>query len=83
MDYQISKVFVKFLDGHELIYYVTQIIKNLPKYYFFDDLEELELKPRDMLLVEEFFETLAKFKFIPLQAKEEPTGESPIAELAL
>ena len=69
--------------NEDLIYYVSQTIKTLPKYYFIYDLDELELKPGEISLVEAFFESLAKFKFIPIQAKEGQDEESPVAELAL
>jgi hypothetical protein len=59
-------VFVTFLDGHELIYYVTQVIPSLPRYYLYDGVDELELKQCNVPFVEAFFDALTKFKFISM-----------------
>ena len=65
--YQISKVFVTFLDGHELIFYVTQVIPNIPKYYLYYNMDEIELKQCNVQFVEAFFNALLQFKFVPSQ----------------
>lgn len=70
MKYQISKVFVTFLDGHELIYYIANDIPTLPRYYLYHDLDEKELKERNIPYVEAFFLALQKFKFIPVQRED-------------
>lgn len=67
MKYKISKVFVTFLDGHELIWYVTQTIPTQPKYYFYCNFDEIEMKPNQLKLVEEFFNALVQFKFVLLE----------------
>lgn len=64
--YQVSKVFVTFLDGHELIFYATQVIPTLPRYYLYDGVDEIELKQCNVPFVEAFFDALTKFKFVRL-----------------
>lgn len=60
--YDISKVFVRFLDGHELIY--CKIGIKGPEYYLYDGCTELELKAKEVELVKQFFDYLEQFKFI-------------------
>ena len=46
--YELSKVFVKFLDGHELIYDMLTDGKFTPKFYFCYKLDEIALKDNDI-----------------------------------
>lgn len=46
--YEISKVFVKFLDGHELIYDLLTDGKFSPIYYLYYELHDVELKNSDI-----------------------------------
>lgn len=64
--YQISKIFVTFLDGHELMFFTTQDLPNLPRHYLYYNLEEMALKQKDVQAVDEFFSSLRKFKFVPM-----------------
>ena len=48
-----------------MMFHASQIMPNLPKYFYFRQLEEIELKQKELALVESFFEALTKFKFIP------------------
>ena len=62
--YELSKVFVKFLDGHELIYDMLTDGKFTPKFYFCYKLDEIALKDNDIQLIDSFFQMLLKFKFV-------------------
>ena len=62
--YELSKVFVKFLDGHELIYDMLTDGKLTPKFYFCYNFDEIELKDSDIPIIEQFFRYLMAFKFI-------------------
>ena len=62
--YELSKVFVKFLDGHELIYDMLTDGKFTPKFYFCYKLDEIALKDNDIQLIDNFFQMLLKFKFV-------------------
>lgn len=62
--YELSKIFVRFLDGHELIYDMMTDGKFTPKYYLCYHLDEEELKDKDVQLIEEFFQNILKFKFV-------------------
>lgn len=62
--YELSKVFVKFLDGHELIYDMLTDGKFTPKFYFCYQLDEIELKDKDIQTLEQFFQNLLNFKFV-------------------
>lgn len=62
--YELSKVFVKFLDGHELIYDMLTDGKFTPKFYFCYNFDEIELKDSDIPIIEQFFRYLMAFKFI-------------------
>jgi len=53
--YELSKVFVKFLDGHELIYDMTTDGKIVQKYYLCYQLDEIELREKDIQIIETFF----------------------------
>lgn len=62
--YELTKIIVKFLDGHELIYDMMTDGKFTPKYclcYYFD---VEELKDKDVQLIEEFFKNILNFKFV-------------------
>jgi len=61
--YSITKVFVKFLDGHELIY-TENVLPGSPKYYMYDGLTEVQLKEKELELIEMFFKYLLEFKFV-------------------
>lgn len=50
--YELSKVFVKFLDGHELIYDMLTDGKFTPKFYFCYNFDEIELKDSDIPIIE-------------------------------
>lgn len=54
-DYELSKVFVKFLDGHELIFDLKSDGKFTPIFYYCYNLDEIELKKADENAVELFF----------------------------
>lgn len=62
--YDLSKVFIKFLDGHELVYDMLTDGKFTSKYYYYDDLDEVRLNDKDIIYVEQFFQQLIKFKFV-------------------
>ena len=62
-EYHLSKILVLFLDKHELIY-EEDILQGKQHYYMYDDLVEIQLKPNEMQLVENFFKLLFQFKFI-------------------
>jgi hypothetical protein len=66
LKYNANRVFVSFLDGHELIYYLKVDYPNQRRYYMEYNIDEVELKPKEMELVKEFFDNLIKFKFIHL-----------------
>lgn len=46
--YELTKVFVRFLDGHELIYDMLTDGKFTPKYYLCYQFDEIELKADDI-----------------------------------
>jgi len=48
-------VFIKFLDGHELVYDMLTDGKFTSKYYYYDDLDEVRLNDKDIIYVEQFF----------------------------
>lgn len=58
------KVFVKFLDGHELIWNRTTDGKVVPAFEMCYELGEVKLSKADAELVEQFFQLLLKFGFI-------------------
>ena len=66
-EYEIAKVFVKFLDGHELIMdchankcpgFETQ------EFFLYFNCEEIEMNQKEMELVKQFFQRLFEFKFV-------------------
>lgn len=63
IDYDVSKAFVKFNDGHELIkdYYAPA---TYPKFYVFDGIDEIRTDEKIEKTVEKFFSYLEGFKFI-------------------
>lgn len=67
LQYALTKVFVKFLDGHELIYIET-VLPEQPHYYLYDGMDEVQLKQKEIDLVEKFFSYIWEFKFV-YQAK--------------
>ena len=62
-DLVISKWFVKFLDGHELIYCPEQL-KPEDQYSFCFFPNEIELSSSNRDLVKTFFDKLIEFKFL-------------------
>ena len=67
LHYTLPKVFVKFLDGHELMY-MENVLPEHPHYYLYDGVDDVPLKQKDIELVEKFFNYMWEFKFI-YQAK--------------
>ena len=63
LQYEITKVFVKFLDSHELIY-TKNVLSGSPNYYMYDGLTEVQLKEKELELIEMFFKYLLEFKFV-------------------
>ena len=63
LQYEITKVFVKFLDSHELIY-TKNVLSGSPNYYMYDGLTEVQLKEKELELIEMFFKYLFEFKFV-------------------
>ena len=59
-------MFVTFLDGHELVYFYKVDYPNQPRYYLEWQMEDVELKPKQLELVKQFFDTLIKFNFVHL-----------------
>ena len=62
--YELSKVFVKFLDGHELIYDMKSDGKFAQIYYMYDGTDEEELSTKDVEPVKAFFDYLLQFRFV-------------------
>lgn len=60
--YDIWKVMVYFFDDHSLICDMHGLKGK--KYFFCDGLEEVEIKPKQLPLVEQFFAWLEEFKFV-------------------
>lgn len=63
LQYSITKIFVKFLDGHELLY-TKNVLPGSPKYYMYDGLKEVQLKEKELELIEVFFKYLLEFRFV-------------------
>ena len=61
--YEITKAFVKFLDSHELLY-TKNVLSGSPNYYLYDGLTEVQLKEKELELIEMFFKYLLEFKFV-------------------
>lgn len=57
-------MFVKFSDGHELIYDMMSDGKFTPKYYLSYKLDEENIKDKDLPAIEQFFAYLLQFKFV-------------------
>lgn len=66
-EYEISKVFVKFLDGHELIMdchankcpgFETQ------EFFMYYNCDEVEINKKEIQLIGQFFQKLFEFKFV-------------------
>ena len=62
--YDLSKIFVRFLDGHELIYDMKSDGKFTPIYYMYDGTDEEELSTKDIELIKDFFDFLLQFRFV-------------------
>ena len=62
--YDLSRIFVRFLDGHELIYDMKSDGKFAPIYYMYDGTDEEELSTKDVELVKAFFDYLLQFRFV-------------------
>lgn len=58
------KVFVKFLDRHELIWNRASDGKFSPVYVMCEGLEEVKLGKQDIVTIAVFFEQLVNFGFI-------------------
>ena len=63
IEYSFPKIFVLFLDKHELMY-SKDIIPGKQHYCLYDDEDEIELDQKQIQLVEIFFQRLFEFKFI-------------------
>ena len=59
--YDSSRIFVRFLDGHELIYDMKSDGKFAAIYYMYDGTDEEELSTKD---IEAFFDFLLQFSFV-------------------
>lgn len=63
---RITKYFIKFLDGHEIVFDQTQRNKEY-RYIFCYELQQKDLNAKDMQLIEDFVKKLQHFNFIPGQ----------------
>ena len=63
LNYQLPKILVRFLDGHELSY-EKEPMHNCPHCYLFDDLKEVKLSNDDLKYAEMFFNHIVDFKFV-------------------
>lgn len=61
--YSLSKIYVKFLDKHELMF-MKYVLPGKQCYYMYDDFDEVPLKQKELELVEKFFNYLLQFKFV-------------------
>lgn len=66
LSYSIPKIFVKFLDGHELIYQIDDKLQLKEKIYLYYNLDEIEIKQNDLIYVEKLFNAVIQFKFVLL-----------------
>ena len=48
------------------MFFTTQELPNLPRHYLYYNLEEIALKQKDVQAVDEFFNSLREFKFVPM-----------------
>ena len=62
--YDLSRIFVRFLDGHELIYDMKSDGKFASIYYMHDGTDEEELSTKDVEPVKAFFDYLLQFRFV-------------------
>ena len=62
--YDLSKIFVRFLDGHELIYDMKSDGKFAPIYYMYDGTDEEELSAKDIEPIKALFDLLLQFSFV-------------------
>ena len=62
--YDLSKIFVRFLDGHELIYDMKSDGKFAPIYYMYYGTDEEELSAKDVEPIKAFFDFLLQFRFV-------------------
>lgn len=62
--YDLSQIFVRFLDGHELIYDMKSDGKFAPIYYMYDGTDEEELSTKDIEPIKAFFDYLLQFRFV-------------------
>lgn len=62
--YQLSRIFVKFLDGHELIYDMNSDGKFAPIYYLYYKTDEEQINDKDIPYVKQFFDFILQFKFV-------------------
>ena len=62
-DLEITKWFVKFLDGHELIFNLQRTESN-DQYIFYYFTDEVEMKTSEISAVKMFFDKLIEFKFL-------------------
>ena len=66
LKYDTRKIFVTFLDGHELVMFVQLDFPTQDKYYLEYNFDTIELKPKERELVEGFFQKLIEFKFVKI-----------------
>lgn len=64
LSYTITRVFVKFLDGHELIAYPKVESNLVPQYVMYNSLDEVELTIRQIEYVQKLFDAITNFGFI-------------------
>lgn len=66
--YELAKLFVRFLDGHELVY-IVNALPNGQHYFLYNGVDEEELTQNDLMLIQRFFSFLVDFKFVFQQEK--------------
>ena len=66
--YALSKVFVKFLDGHELVWYVKNEIPHSQSFFLYFGIDEEKLSADGMLAAESLFNALVQFKFVKCES---------------
>ena len=60
--YEVTKISVRFLDDHELIFDKTKQ-ENKDKYTMYHGTDIYELKAKDLEIIQQFFVFLEQFKF--------------------
>ena len=60
--YEVTKISVRFLDDHELIFDKTKL-ENKDKYTMYYGTDSYELKAKDLEIIQQFFVFLEQFKF--------------------